>query len=556
MSHVHSCPMHLDCRSCPQQAISHSRHGVPLAANTVFKLHSRCARKMDVSNDRNELPSLSGAKKDLDELLVTILSRHEDLPKPLLWHSDHSPMSLAELQQNVFTLASALKGPRVAILMHRSFALAVSLLAVLWSKRAFVPLDPTFPQKRLEFILEDSETSLLILSNEEESILEAIPASHSVRHSVLLDSRGALLTSPQTLVEAEKTDADTQAAYIIYTSGSTGVPKGVAISRANLCNVLVHFKQTLEVSESARPWIAHTTICFDIALLEFFLPLITDSALEIIDASVSRNGIAFKALLEKYKGNFALQATPSTFNLLRSVGWTPEANSLLFCGGEPFPPWLCEVSSQVYNVYGPTETTIWSTNFHSKGFRPLPRLGVPIGSPIRNTSIFLEKISKTQGELIIGGAGVSLGYWKRPELTEERFFEDLEGRHFRTGDSVVEVQTKEKEQEQETQETLLFCIGRKDEQVKLNGFRIELGEIETLLHHVEGVRQAAVQVKCNMVNMKVLVAYIVWKAEIKVDEVMRFLKKQLPDYMLPQHIVTLQNLPMTLNGPLTKTGRM
>ncbi|CAK9056343.1 unnamed protein product [Durusdinium trenchii] len=534
-----------------------------------------------------------------DELGELLAGMFDSKPNAVLQRSVDG-MTLAEMQQHVLRLASTLRVAQVghvALCLHPGFGLVVSLVAVLWCGRAFVPLDPSYPLSRLQFILDDSEAQVLVSQREIMEVLHSLDIMSKI-FILLIDSSGALVCGHVSGDTSWRTKPSASA-YIIYTSGSTGVPKGVMVSRQNFANVLRSFKDMMEVkllNEGRQPrpkqiwWIAHTTICFDIALLELFLPLVMNIfsdglrhlVLELLDRSTTQNGDCFKQHLERVSADQTLtilQGTPSTFNVLRSAGWTPRANHLLLCGGEPFPLWLADFSStsEIYNVYGPTETTIWSLVHHVRRAytaytSELRNLGVPIGQAIRHTTVQVDAsvggtdesestelsphATGSRGELVIGGLGVSLGYWKRPELTRTRFFEADGVRHFRTGDLVLEVREDGTDTIECTKQPgKLFCLGRLDQQVKLNGFRIELGEIETLLQSMKGIQQAAVQVRCNNSSIKVLVAYIVWKTATQIQtthEMLVFLRKHLPDYMLPQRFVNLESLPMTLNGKIDR----
>ncbi|CAJ1350765.1 unnamed protein product [Effrenium voratum] len=448
--------------------------------------------------------------------------------KATLQHQE-SMMTMAEVSKKVARLSGLLGCSRfsdsalVGLCVDRNFALVVGLLGILRAGCAFLPLDPGHPVKRLQFVLEDSGAPAVISQPD-------IGQVFGSREVLLVDDWGELLQLEApvafSMVRSER-------AYVIYTSGSTGRPKGVSVSRRNLHNALCSFRGILGDLSDKR-WVAHTTLCFDISLLELLLPLWAGCTLDIADASAAQDGL--KARLEP---GGVLQATPSAFALLRAGGWAP--SGLLLCGGEPFPPWLAKScgAAEVFNVYGPTEATIWCSSHRVREERQ-----VPIGKPIRNTSLWIDGDGTgkdgVEGELIIGGAGVALGYWNRPELTSARFFESSGHRCFRSGDRVVRKGGE------------LFCLGRLDEQVKLNGFRIELGEIEALLGS-EGM-QAAVQVRRNLKDIPVLVAYIVSETleTSTLQEVRGLLGQHLPEYMLPQHVVRLQRLPVNPNGKLDR----
>ncbi|OLQ07141.1 Polyketide synthase PksJ [Symbiodinium microadriaticum] len=498
----------------------------------------------------------------LTQLLRLVLDRRDE--RPAVLHCAEF-LSFAELEERVAELSMRLGDLEdrisgfVGICVHRSFALVVSLLACLFSKKAFICLDPAFPAKRLGFILDDSGPGALLLD-------EAAVQQHShllsfCRHFLLLDRQGQVRQTGTQPQRPRGEDIPDGVAYAIYTSGSTGQPKGVVVSRSNLYprlkrgrhNLLSFFLELLGFRLESFVWVAVTTFCFDIALLELILPLMCNCMLDVVETEISKQGPELKARLAKYP-RLAFQATPSSYNLLRSCGWAPPAGSVLLCGGEPFPPWLSEFGTDVYlhNVYGPTETTIWSTAQHVDALAA--GASVPIGPPIRETTLRLsseggERADRAEkfesGEIIIGGAGVSLGYWKRDHLTLERFTPAPSGgKEFRTGD------LGRRDASGKT-----FCLGRIDEQVKVNGFRLELCEVDAALRGCPEVEFGACDVRRNRLDQVVLVAYVVWREGEGQDgrgKLHSHLREHLPEYMWPQKTVVLDKLPVTLNGKLER----
>jgi amino acid adenylation domain-containing protein len=341
-------------------------------------------------------------------------------------------------------------------------------------------------------------------------------------------------------------------AYVIYTSGSTGRPKGVQIPHSNVVNVLTHVKGSLGFTEKDISLLV-ANICFDISVMEFLLPLVVGARLVVVGAAVAVDGERLARLVSSC-GATMLHATPATWRLLLQAGWTGEEKLTILCGGEALPSELAKRlasrGSSLWNLYGPTETTIYST-----GAVYQPELSdgtVSIGRPIANTQIYilddyLQPVPVgVPGQLYIGGAGLARGYLNRAELTAANFIPDpFSGepgeRMYRTGDLARYWPGGSVE-----------YLGRLDHQVKLRGFRIELGEIESVLSEHREVRHSVVLAREDVPDDKQLTAYIVLDegAVAGADELCRFLKAKLPEYMVPSAYVFLESLPLTSNGKL------
>ena len=461
---------------------------------------------------------------------------------------DERELSYGELDVRANRLANRLlalgAGPDelVGVCLNRSEELLVALLATLKTGAAYVPIDPGFPPARQEFMLADAQVRVLVT---EEPLLASLPASDAT--VLCVDRDGGEVALESTDPPAHDAGAE-DLAYVIYTSGSTGKPKGVEIPHRALVNFLCSMReQPGLVAEDVL--VAVTTLSFDIAGLELYLPLITGATVVIASAQTAADPRALARLLES-SGATAMQATPTTWRMLIDSGWPGRADLKALCGGEALPPALADELvwrvPELWNMYGPTETTIWSTCAHvrSPGEQPT------IGRPIANTTLHVldgrgaPAPIGVPGELLIGGAGLAHGYRNRPELTAERFVTDEPGgeRLYRTGDLA----------RYRPDGTVQF-LGRLDHQVKLRGFRIELGEIEAVLGGHPAVAGAAAIVHDGPQGEPSLIAYVVPDGEpADPEDLRRFLGESLPAYMVPATIVTLERLPLTPNGKIDR----
>jgi len=454
-------------------------------------------------------------------------------------------LSYRELHARSARLANRLRsmgvGPEVlvAVCLQRSEEMLVALLAVLSAGGAYVPLDPQYPRERLAFMLTDSAAAVVIT---EEPLLNVLPVV-SVP-CICMDREGASLLSESSSPPATSVSPH-NLAYVIYTSGSTGEPKGVEVTHRSLVNVLAHMAREFGTGPQDR-LLAVTTLSFDIAGLELYLPLVCGARVILTARESAWDGSALADLLEK-SGATLMQATPVTWRLLLDAGWTGTAGLKILCGGEALTEDLARrlvaTGSEMWNLYGPTETTIWST-----AQRLDAQFGdVSIGKPIANTEAYVLDANKqltpigVSGELYLGGDGLARGYLRRPELTAERFvahpFRAGE-RLYRTGDMVRRLADGN-----------LEYLGRMDQQIKLRGFRIELGEIEIALEEQPDIQQAVVVMQADDRGEQRLTAYLVPRggAAVNPGELRENLLRKLSDYMVPSAFVRLDELPLTPN---------
>jgi amino acid adenylation domain-containing protein len=446
-------------------------------------------------------------------------------------------------------------GPQglVGICVERSLEMVVGLLGILKAGGAYVPLDPAYPKERLALMLSDAQVSVLLTLR---NLVAGLPEHQA--HVVSLDADWGVIEkeneeNPLSAVTAENL------AYVIYTSGSTGKPKGVQISHSCVANFLNSMEQQLGLTDQDI-MLAVTTISFDIAALELYLPLIVGAQVVLTSREQAADGTQLLEKLVK-SGATVMQATPATWRMLLVAGWKGSHQLKILCGGEALPQALAnqllEKVGCLWNVYGPTETTIWSTAYNVGANRLVAcNKDTPesIGRPIANTQIYildpdLQPVPiGIPGELHIGGAGLAWGYLNRPELTQEKFipnpFSDQPGaRLYKTGDLARYLSDGNIE-----------FLGRLDHQVKIRGFRIELGEIEAVLAQHSQVRESVVIAREDQPDDKRLVAYFVPRQEQVPtnSEFRRFLKEKLPDYMVPSAFVLLAQLPLTPNGKIDR----
>ncbi|MFJ8888265.1 amino acid adenylation domain-containing protein [Streptomyces sp. NPDC102402] len=471
-------------------------------------------------------------------LAETVRRQAGTTPQALAVVAEDQTLTYGELEERANRLAHWLAGrgvrpeSLVAVRLPRSAELVVALLAVLKAGAAYVPIDPEHPAARIEYILEDSRPVLVLDA-------ETLAAA---------DRSGCPATPPEIAVRPDNT------AYVIYTSGSTGKPKGVAVPHGALANFLASMARRFALTPQDR-LLAVTTVAFDIAGLELYLPLISGAAVVLAgEQSVSRPSAAVETI--RRHGVTLVQATPAFWQMLLMDEPEGARGLRILVGGEALPPRLAEAlaaqAAEVTNMYGPTETTIWSTTS-----AVLPGSGAPaIGAPIGNTRVYVLDTrlrpvpTGVQGELYIAGDGLARGYQGRAGLTAGRFvacpFGGPGTRMYRTGDLV-----------RWGRDGRLEYIGRTDFQVKVRGFRIELGEIENVLAEHPAVAQAVAVVREDRPGDQRLVAYVVPSrradpAALDLTALTALLRGSLPDYMVPSAVVPLPEFPVSPSGKLDR----
>ncbi|TXE12887.1 amino acid adenylation domain-containing protein [Seonamhaeicola algicola] len=458
-------------------------------------------------------------------------------------------ISYLDLEKQSNQLASYLiskgvsNGDFIGVSLPRSIELVVSLVAIMKCGAAYLPLDPKYPSNRLEFMLEDSGAKYLITSNELLTVLQ--PNTEILLIDTILSELGNHATKPISVNVSINDNV-----YLLYTSGSTGKPKGVPITHKNLVNFLYSMLEEPGI-EKFDKLLSITTISFDIAGLELFTPLLKGAKLILTDEETAKDSRLLLDLLKKEEITI-LQATPTTWQMLFDAGWNKPLPLKALCGGEAMPVVLAkkilENVNELWNMYGPTETTIWSSVKQISKTDDI----ITIGLPINNTQIYIVNEQNQLvapgkiGELCIAGDGVAKGYWKRQDLTSEKFIKNPFESNFgpvlyKTGDLAKLLPSGE-----------IQCLGRIDQQVKIRGHRIELGEIEKALDALEGIKSSVILLNNDNLVASLIPLDINADNQAKVNKWKEALYKQLPPHMVPQKFNFVNEFPTTLNGKIDR----
>lgn len=435
-------------------------------------------------------------------------------------------------------------GARVAVCLERSPQMVVALLGILKAGATYVPLDPAVPKDRIRHVLDVADVAAIVTQRSLEGLLAGVGA----RRLFLDETDGA----GHGLERREVRVDPMSAAYLIFTSGSTGTPKGVEVPHRAVVNFLYSMAKAPGLTASDR-LLAVTTLSFDIAVLELFLPLMQGASVVMASREDTLDGGALAGLLEEERIT-VLQATPATWQLLLESGWRPGGRLKMLCGGEALPRALANQllvgGGELWNMYGPTETTVWSSTCRVEAGEG----AVLVGPAIANTELLVLDEERqlcpvgVPGELAIGGEGLAVGYFRDAAKTADRFIAHPYGRQageriYMTGDLVRMLPNGYFE-----------FLGRLDNQVKIRGFRIELGEIESVIRMHPQVVETVVLAQQGSSGDKKLVAYVAGagRREIVARELRDLLSTKLPSYMIPAQFVSLPELPKTPNGKIDR----
>jgi amino acid adenylation domain-containing protein/non-ribosomal peptide synthase protein (TIGR01720 family) len=459
-----------------------------------------------------------------------------------------------ELNRQANQIASCFKkmgithGARIVLCLERQLAMVAAQLGILKVGGIYVPIEPHYPLSRIKYIIEDSKPLAIVTQS---SVFNEVLTKYDAinQYSLLLLDQLKHSSSDQFVNPNFQVISD-DLAYIIYTSGSTGQPKGVLVSHKSVVNCILAIQQCADI-KSEDIFLALTSCAFDVAMLDYYLPLSVGAKVIIADRRAQKDANCLINLIEKNSVT-AIQATPSTCELIRLLGWQAPHPIKMLVAGEALSPALADYLREnclLFNIYGPTETTIYATFALIKENTP-----ITIGKPLFNVQCFvLDKnlqplpIGYT-GELHIGGVSLAHGYFNQPQLTEEKFIKspfstDPHARLYKTGDLVRWLPNGE-----------LEYLGRLDNQVKIRGFRIELGEVEQALLHHPQIAQSVVLAHRIPAGHQQLIAFIVpmqnAETALNTNILQSFLQEILPDYMIPAAYVILTALPLNTNGKI------
>jgi amino acid adenylation domain-containing protein len=492
-----------------------------------------------------------------DATLVSLLTEQAvATPDALALHYGQIRLSYREVEQRSNQLAHylRLKGVSgetlVGVCMDRSIDMVISLLAIIKSGGAYVPMDPEYPAQRLQHMVEDAELKLLLSQREQQDVVDKLPVTAIMIEDIRTELNSLPTKAPEVNIKPE------DLAYVIFTSGSTGRPKGVMNEHRGIVNRLKWMQDECPLNSDDRV-LQKTPFSFDVSVWEFFWPLITGAKLIIAKPGGHRDTIYLAEAIKTHQIT-TMHFVPSMLQLFLQDTASAGCGSLkqVFCSGEALSYDLQRrffmrlKNTGLHNLYGPTEAAIEVTYWNCE--RDTSSRTVPIGRPVANTKLYIVDANGNRaplgvyGELWISGIQVARGYVRQPELTAERFIADpfsADSRVYRTGDLV-----------RFREDGAIEFLGRIDHQVKLRGFRIELGEIESVLIKHPHVEQAIAVLRETKQRGQHLVAYITPAVGCEVDmaEIRECLKANLPDYMVPSAFMVLDAIPLTPNGKLDR----
>ena len=434
----------------------------------------------------------------------------------------------------------------IPVCIKRSVGMIVGILGILKSGAAYVPIDPEYPEERIRFMLEDTNASIIVSSEEYAKKLSGTSATDCI----LLDSDWPAISN-QSTENVEAGIKKNNLAYVIYTSGSTGKPKGVMIEHGGVVNLINAQSAYFNIGRDEKI-LQFSNYCFDASVEQIFLALFNGASLIMFPEGLQLNMDLFEAFMKDERISH-LHATPAFLENLYSTDY--ESLKRVIAGGDTCKKELAALwknKVDFYNEYGPTETTVTAIEYHDKTGYTHQTNSLPVGKPIANTQLYIADKNKSllpigvAGKLYIAGAGVARGYLNRPELTVEKFISNPFGNEpgsimYNTGDLARWLPDGNVE-----------YLGRIDEQVKIRGYRIELGEIENVLQEFEAVRQAVVLAKEDKEGNKRLVGFVVPQGLFDRDAIQTYLRKKVPDYMVPALWVQLESIPLTSNGKVDR----
>lgn len=547
-------------------------------AQDALRMYAKLLTEFSKGEDTTLSPVLAMTSEEIQEVLYdyndTIVTQNrgellhelfEDQvtksPANIALRQDGKSMTYQELHHKSNQVANYLislgiqPGNNVGVLTTRSFDMIVSLLGVLKAGGSYVPIDPKYPVQRQHYIIENSEVDYIVTNIANPPIVQVAVTATFV--NIVDDVHVSKQKKEKPLVDIQ----DTQLAYTIYTSGSTGTPKGVMIEHHAIVNLIQWVNEEFGINEKDR-LLFITSICFDLSVYDVFGILASGGSVVIAREEEVQSIAALKDLLRNEKITF-WDSVPTTFNYLideleeEQSGYEQLSLRLVFMSGDWIPVQLPEKALtffpnvKIISLGGATEGTVWSNYFPIISVNP-DWSSIPYGKPIRNNFFYvlddhMQPLPKgTVGELFIGGVGVATGYANNPEKTANSFVKDpfndrLGGRVYKTGDLGRWMRDGNME-----------FIGRKDNQVKIRGFRVELGEIESLLTRYESIKEAIVNVFKDSNNQNQLCAYIVASDQFDKETVKSYLKEKLPGYMVPNHYMMLEELPLNSNGKIDR----